>query len=82
MTPTHDHSLSLDQVDAVNWAAHRIVLYGHLVANILDDQWKEGALINEGLQELVTSMIDDADTIKTIMAASCPTAPQETAAPV
>ena len=75
MTSTQPHcALSLDQVDALNWAAYRIVLYGNLVMSILDDQWKEGELINEGLQELVATTIEDANTILALVegTADCP----------
>ena len=66
--------VSLDRVDDLQAAAHRIVLFGTLLANALEDQWKgDGDTITEGFAELTTDMIKDATAIKALIASGCQT---------
>lgn len=57
-------TLSMELVDDVTFAAHRIELYGHLIVRELESEWTQGDLINEGLSEMVMAIIGDAQAIK------------------
>ena len=61
--------LTLEHVDALNRHAHRIVLYGHLIANVLESDWErpEKNTLLEGVAEVVETMIADAEAIEALM---------------
>lgn len=61
-------TLTLTDVDTLHRHAHRVVLYGTLMANVLEGQYESGhADFTEELLELVGEMIADAEAVKTVL---------------
>ena len=58
--------LTLEQVDDLHDHAHRILLYGNLVANGLDSYAAEDQTL-EALHELVVEMIMHAQAAETVL---------------
>jgi hypothetical protein len=62
--------LNLDQVDAVQGAAHRLVLFQTLIANTLED-YCEAHDDLEALMELAQISLNEARTINTVIHRGC-----------